>query len=145
MVALSHSSTCNIALLHCRIIFSYKHKCRINIQPENHKHCPIILQQNDHLNGLGVVVNVDHPDPLVVEVLRLLREDHVGSAVAQLFLVYVEDSSLDFILEQKFLKILGEFCLSDIVHFRRGSRSLVMQRFGHWRNQCCLKNPDTVK
>ena len=111
--------------------FSYKHNCRINIQPENHKHCLIILQQNDHLNGLGVVVNVDHPDPLVVEVLRLLREDHVGSAVAQLLLVYVEDSSLDFILEQKFLEIFGEFCLSDIVHFRRGSRSLVMQRFGH--------------
>ena len=59
-------------------------------------------QQNDHLNRLCVVVNVDHPDPLVVEVLRLLGEDHVGAAVAKLLLVDVEDPSLNFVLEQKF-------------------------------------------
>ena len=58
-------------------------------------------QQNGHLNRLCVVVNVDHPDPLVVEVLRLLGEDHVGPAVAQLLLVDVEDPCLDLVLEQK--------------------------------------------
>ena len=66
----------------------------------------LTVQINNHLNGLGVVVNVDHPDPLVVEVLRLLREDHVGSAVAKLLFVYVEDSSLNLVLEQKFLNYL---------------------------------------
>ena len=72
----------------------------------------LTLQPNHHLNGLGVVVNVDHPDPLVVEVLRLLREDHVGPAIAKLLLVYVKDSSLNFVLEQKFSEFFfEEFCL----------------------------------
>ena len=103
----------------------------MKIQPENHKHCLIILQQNDHLNGLGVVVNVDHPHPLVVEVLRLLREDHVGSAVAQLLLVYVEDPGLDFILEQKFLSSLVNFvclilCISEEVVDHWSCKDLVI-------------------
>ena len=76
-------------------------------------------QQDDHLNRLCVVVNVDHPDPLVVEVLRLLREDHVGAAIAQLLLVYVEDPSLDFILQQKlFFKFLVNSVCLDILQFR---------------------------
>ena len=54
-----------------------------------------------HLNRLCVVVNVDDPHPLVVQVLRLLREDHVGPAIAQLLLVDVEDPCLDLVLEQK--------------------------------------------
>ena len=72
----------------------------------------LTFQIDNHLNGLGIVVDVDHPDPLVVEVLRLLREDHVGPAIAKLLLVYVEDPRLNFVLEQKFSEFFaGEFCL----------------------------------
>ena len=59
------------------------------------------LDQATHLNRLCIVVNVDDPHPLVVQVLRLLREDHVGPAIAQLLLVDVEDPCLDLVLEQK--------------------------------------------
>ena len=54
-----------------------------------------------HLNRLCVVVNVNDPHPLVVQVLRLLGKDHVGPAIAQLLLVDVEDPCLDLVLEQK--------------------------------------------
>ena len=64
-----------------------------------------------HLNRLCVVVNVDDPHPLVVQVLRLLGEDHVGSAVAELLLVNVEDASLDFVLGSKVFEVFDEFRL----------------------------------
>ena len=54
-----------------------------------------------HLHRLGVVVHVDHPHPLILQVLRLLWEDDVWDAIAQLLLVYVEDPCLYFVLEEK--------------------------------------------
>ena len=77
------------------------------------------LDRAPHLNRLCVVVNVDDPHPLVVQVLRLLREDHVGPAVAQLLLVYVEDPSLNLVLEQKFSYFSVNFVCLDILQFRR--------------------------
>ena len=72
-----------------------------NLQKENVHNLIICLSTVPHLNRLCVVVNVDDPHPLVVQVLRLLRKDHVGPAIAQLLLVDVEDPCLDLVLEQK--------------------------------------------
>ena len=72
-----------------------------NLQKENFHSLIICFSTMHHLNRLCVVVNVHDPHPLVVQVLRLLREDHVGPAVAQLLLVDVEDPCLDLVLEQK--------------------------------------------
>ena len=76
-----------------------------NLQKENFNNLIICLSTMHHLNRLCVVVDVDDPHPLVVQVLRLLGEDHVGPAVAQLLLVDVEDPCLDLVLEQKRISI----------------------------------------
>ena len=84
-----------------------------NLQKENFHSLIICLSTMHHLNRLCVVGNVDDPHPLVVQVLRLLREDHVGPAVAQLLLVDVEDPCLDLVLEEKEFEF--EFRLIEIL------------------------------
>ena len=75
----------------------------------------ILKIPNHHLNRLCVVVNVDHPHPLILEVLRLLWEDHVRPAIAELLLVYVEDPSLNLVLEKKVvLNFLANFVCLEI-------------------------------